>query len=372
MAEIEVVRDWILRGQEDQEGGVLRVPVHPLPFRVGRLPGAHLRLASSRVSHRHAELFERGGVLWLRDRDSTNGTFVNGEPVSERPLKEGDILHFADQQFRLEALESEPMSMETVRFTTTLTGPHPGPIRHTRELVELLRTKAVRVEFQPLVQLCDGAVVAYEALGRGDLPGAPSSPAELLRTAESLGLAAELSAVFRECGLSYAAKLPPSSVTKRPAIFVNTHPAEMDAWEALLDSLRNFRRHEPTLPVVLEIHESAVTDIATFRTLREQLNELDVGQAFDDFGTGQARLDELCEVSPDYVKFDLKFARDLHEASEKRREMVRSLVRMMADMKITTVVEGVETAEEAEVCRSLGFDLAQGYFFGRPAPLERL
>jgi EAL domain-containing protein (putative c-di-GMP-specific phosphodiesterase class I) len=313
--------------------------VRPLPFLIGRLPEADLRITSDRVSHRHAEIFLNGDGLCVRDLGSTNGTYVNGEQVTERALQERDILHFADQQFQLVAERSSPQHMNTMPFRVGL-GPGRKKIQRVKDLVQLLEAGAVRVEFQPLIRFSDGAIVAYEALGRGDLPGAPSTPGELFQAAEGLGLAAELSALFRERQLEVAMNLPPSSAVERPALFINTHPAEMDQWEVLLDSLRAYRHLEPTMQVVLEIHESAVTDIATFRTLREQLDELNVQQAFDDFGTGQARLEELCEVSPDYVKFDINFARDVHLVSEKRREMLRALVHMMSDLKIATVIEG--------------------------------
>lgn len=361
-----------MRGDADESGSVWRTRLWPLPYRVGRELGSSLRLSSTRVSQRHAEFFLRDGRLWVRDLRSTNGTFVNGDRVGERELAAGDILHFADRQFVLEATESASVPMETLRFSRTERGPVAAHIERTRSLVELLRTGAVRVEFQPLVRLADGAVVAYEALGRGDRPGAPCSPGELLGVAEPVGLAGELSALFRERQLEEARRLPGLPSGDRPRIFLNTHPSEMSRWETLLDSLRRFRSVEPDLPVVLEIHESAVTDLDTFCALRKRLDGLGVRLAFDDFGAGQARLEELCEVSPDYVKFDLHFARDLHRVSEKRREMVRALVRMMLDMSITTVVEGVEDAEEATACRELGFDLAQGYHFGRPAPLAAL
>ncbi|MCZ6915507.1 MAG: EAL domain-containing protein [Gemmatimonadetes bacterium] len=364
---------WYLRGQIEEGGGASRIILRPLPFTIGRAADADLRLDSDRVSSRHAEVVLQDSVLVIRDLGSTNGTFINGERVTEKALTDGDVVHFGDQQFQIKSERSQSPMSKTMPFRLGVeAGPGPKKIQQVKDLVRLLETGAVRVEFQPLIRFSDGAIVAYEGLGRGDLDGAPSSPGELFAAAEGLGLAAELSAVFRQRQLLAAANLPPSPAVERPALFVNTHPAEMDDWETLLDSLRAFRRLEASLPIVLEIHESSVTDIKTFRALREQLNELKVQQAFDDFGTGQARLEELCEVSPDYVKFDIRFARDLHLASEKRRDMIHSLVKMMEDMDITTVVEGVENAEEAEACRALGFDLAQGYHFGRPAPLATL
>jgi pSer/pThr/pTyr-binding forkhead associated (FHA) protein len=97
------------------EGGsrLRRIVVDPLPFRVGRLPGLALVLEVDSVSKEHAALLVRGGELYVRDLGSKNGTFVNCERVSERGrlgetvLQEGDIIHFAQAEFRLGRYETD-------------------------------------------------------------------------------------------------------------------------------------------------------------------------------------------------------------------------------------------------------------------------
>src|SRR5512134_2091337 len=85
------------------EGGrqLRRIAVHPLPFRVGRLSGLSLCLPSESISKEHAEIVMRDGSLWVQDLGSKNGTFVNSERVGEARLNEGDILHFAQVEFRV-------------------------------------------------------------------------------------------------------------------------------------------------------------------------------------------------------------------------------------------------------------------------------
>jgi EAL domain-containing protein (putative c-di-GMP-specific phosphodiesterase class I) len=91
--------------------------------------------------------------------------------------------------------------------------------------------------------------------------------------------------------------------------------------------------------------------------------------AFDDFGAGQARLIELTETLPDYVKFDVQLIRGIHAASAGRQKALATLVRLVHDLGIATLAEGVELAEERAACHQLGFDLAQGFYLGRPEPL---
>ena len=102
------------------------------------------------------------------------------------------------------------------------------------------------------------------------------------------------------------------------------------------------------------------------------MRDLDIKLAYDDFGAGQARLVDLAKVPPDYLKFDIALIRGIHTASAQQRQLVDTLVRMVQDFGIAALAEGVECAEEAEVCREIGFDYAQGYYFGKPAPREGL
>ncbi len=108
------------------------------------------------------------------------------------------------------------------------------------------------------------------------------------------------------------------------------------------------------------------------RGLREALTDLEIQLAYDDFGSGQTRLMELVEVPPDVVKFDIRFVRGLPFASQQRIETTRSIIRMVKGLGALALAEGVETDEEAQVCRDCGFDLAQGYLFGRPVPARAL
>jgi FOG: EAL domain len=103
------------------------------------------------------------------------------------------------------------------------------------------------------------------------------------------------------------------------------------------------------------------------QTLRDTLQELDMGLAYDDFGAGQARLAELADVPPDYLKFDIGLIRNIHLATPDRQRMLASLVRMVRELGTAALAEGVETADEHRVCQELGFELGQGFYYGKPA-----
>lgn len=345
-----------------------------LPFLVGRSGACDLLLASGRVSSRHAEIQrDESGGLRLRDLGSTNGTFVNGTRVEAEEgvaVREGDIVHFADEQFRLVVARTEP--------STDSTGDSAGPtqvvsrddipagvFQRMRRLQDLLdEESALFACFQPIVSLADPTSrLGVEVLGRGNLDGETVAPGELFGVASHSGREADLSAGFRRAALRASARLPESL-----HLFLNTHPAEVSSPAALLNDLEGWREVEPDRPASLEIHEGAVADVGDFAQLSREVRDLGVGIAFDDFGRGQARLLEIVEVEPDWVKFDRAWIENLHEASAPRRMMMKRMVRIVEDLGIATIAEGVELEEEAAACRDLGFEWAQGYLFGRPAP----
>jgi EAL domain-containing protein (putative c-di-GMP-specific phosphodiesterase class I) len=357
-----------------------RIALHPLPFRVGRLPGLDLPLASDSVSKEHASFHMRGGELYVRDLGSKNGTFVNSERVSDRgrvgetPLREGDILHFAQVEFRLgrqeiesadeQALEPATRSLGWRTKTVAVAALPKQFVEGATELPDLLRGRRVTVLFQPIVSLPSGALAGLEAFGRGEHPHLPQMPLDLFRVAAGIGAEADLSAVFRQKVFETV-----GSRSDLPPLFLNVHPAELES-PALVASIVEARQRTPQLRLTLDVPESALADRDSVDRLRTELRRSGVGLAYDDFGAGQARLLELAEFPPEYLKFDMSFVRGIDEAPTRRQRLLTSLVSVARDLLVYTVAEGVETPEEADVCMRIGFTHAQGFHFGRPRPLE--
>jgi EAL domain-containing protein (putative c-di-GMP-specific phosphodiesterase class I) len=127
------------------------------------------------------------------------------------------------------------------------------------------------------------------------------------------------------------------------------------------------RAENPDIKITIEIHEAAVTDRASMLHFRKILQEIGMKLSYDDFGAGQGRLLELGEVPPDVLKFDMQLIRGIDTASAKRQELLATLVRMARDLGATPLTEGVETANEHQTCQQLGFELGQGFYYGRPA-----
>lgn len=359
--------DWILEGFLGETKHVVRVPLHTMPFHVGRAPDQHLAIPVDEVSGHHAVLSYDGEHLWLEDVGSTNGSFVNRNRIrGPVALSDGDVLHFATAEFRL--LHQPFAELDSPTITRSfehgeLPQRYYPNVAAFRQMVD---DRRLSVQFQPIVGL-RGSVAepfrpfAFEALGRATQPGIPKSPGELFKMAASLESAAELSRILREIAVAEAGVLPGAPVV----LFVNTHPDET-ATPTLLESIARIQAQAPSIQLVLEVHERAVTDLHHMRELAAALRDHGVALAYDDFGAGQARLLELVEAPPAYLKFDRSMVHGLHLATKQKRQLVRALVAMVVDFGIAPLAEGVETEEEAQLCVELGFQLGQGWYWGRP------
>ncbi len=363
------VEGWVLESPSVDGAPVQQRWIRPLPFRIGRGPEVELSLASPHVSKAHAEIYSDGDSLRVRDLGSRNGTFLNRQPVHDAALSRGDVLHFGDREYRIGQPEADVKGPDDSQKTASWKGPLPSRLSgQAEQMPVLLKKRAVEMVFQPIVELPSRRVSACEALGRGRHPGLPQSPVELFEIAAQVGTRTpvELSRLFRERAVEQVQHL-----TEPPIVFLNTHPAELEQ-PGLLESLEELRTMAPHVDLVLEIHESALAQTDFIVWLRNRLSEINVGLAYDDFGAGQARLFELAEAPPHFLKFDRRFVTDIDKAPSSRQRLLASLVAAARELMVRTVAEGVETAEEATACIEAGFTHAQGYYFARPGPIDKI
>ena len=358
---------WYLEGAIDESGEVCRVPMNRLPFRIGRDVQFELSLPTQAVSWHHAEVVRRGDLLMVRDLGSTNGTFLNEKPVTiEHPLQEGDLLHFATLSFtvgRSEADRTETIAGSTAVVDTSL--PRLMAEKAAR-LQRLLAEEGVTHVLQPIVNLVDRSILGYEALGRGNFEGLPAGIKELFELAKVAEVEVDLSLLLRRHSAKECAKLAGDFI-----FFFNTHPAEIRS-SCLIPSIQETRTAWPDLKIAVEVHESSVTEPQGFQHLRNELERLDALLVYDDFGAGQARLLEIADVPPDFLKFDRSLIQHIDRASPSRRSLVQGLVKMALELDIRLIAEGIETVAEANICRDLGFSFGQGYLFGDPEPAHEV
>jgi EAL domain-containing protein (putative c-di-GMP-specific phosphodiesterase class I) len=353
---------WFLVGPFDSAETTRYLPIYTLPFVIGRREDLALSLASKTVSNLHAEIGEAAGSLVLRDLGSTNGTYVNGQRIrGPVTLHEDDLVQFANMAFRVrqQADYANPQNQTQTDQKNVY-----DRAMALVQFDKLMSERAVTPFFQPIVSLPTKEIVGYEVLARSRLFGL-EMPKEMFRVAAQLNLEVELSVMLRWEGVQTSRAMPGS-----PHLFLNTHPRE-HTQPGLIPSLRMLRENYPDGPLTLEIHESSITDTAQMAEIQAALTDLNIGLAYDDFGAGQSRLNELVDSKPNYVKFDMSLIRGIDTASPQRQQVLATLVQMVCNLGIVSLAEGVETAAEHETCLQMGFDLGQGFFYGRPAPTRQ-
>jgi EAL domain-containing protein (putative c-di-GMP-specific phosphodiesterase class I) len=125
----------------------------------------------------------------------------------------------------------------------------------------------------------------------------------------------------------------------------------------------------------LEVTESALigADDDLLKPLR-RLAEMGVDIALDDFGTGYSNLANLRRLPVSILKLDRSFTRGMQQfpADPVDLKIVEGIVSLAHSLDLAVTVEGVETGAQAEQLRILGCDTAQGWYYARPGPPERL
>ncbi|MGP4002542.1 putative bifunctional diguanylate cyclase/phosphodiesterase [Streptomyces sp. 8N706] len=233
------------------------------------------------------------------------------------------------------------------------------------------------IEYQPLVRLSDGAVHGAEALVRWCHPRrGVLGPDQFIPLAEHTGLIVPLGrwvleeAVRQARDWQFGRSEGPLRVNVNLSPFQLRHPGLVrDTVDVLKDA-----GLEPS-GLCLEVTESALigADESLLRPLR-QLADLGVDIALDDFGTGYSNLSNLRRMPVSTLKLDRSFTRGMQQdpADPVDIKIVEGVVSLAHTLDLAVTVEGVETGTQAEHLRILGCDTAQGWYYARPGPPERL
>jgi PAS domain S-box-containing protein len=231
-----------------------------------------------------------------------------------------------------------------------------------------------RVHYQPVVSLRTGRITGFEALSRWQRPEGLVPPGEFIRVLDETGLILPVNrALLREsCELlrTWHAQFslePPLSMS------VNITPKQF-AQPELASEIGLILEQTGLAPssLQLEIIETiAMGDAEGAGGVLAELKALGVRLSIDDFGTGYSSLGRLRRLPFDSLKIDRGFISHMDEDVESR-EIVRTIIALAHNLDLTVVAEGVETESQMQQLQQLGCEMAQGYFFSRPADAETM
>ncbi|NBX20345.1 MAG: EAL domain-containing protein [Betaproteobacteria bacterium] len=237
-----------------------------------------------------------------------------------------------------------------------------------------LRQALMRVVYQPLLHLPGHQLAGVEALVRWQHPvrGAVS-PVDFIPLAEACGVIAALGQFVLETACQTFEQLQRDlGAAAPPSVSVNLSRAQLRE-PGLVDMVRDALRSADMEPrqLILEVTESLAAQDALVQTTLQELRAMGVALSLDDFGTGYSSLACLHELPVNSIKIDRSFV-NLLDKSEYHRVLIEATLRVAATLKLGTVAEGIETAEQATEMAAMGCQKGQGYWFGRPMDVDAL
>jgi PAS domain S-box-containing protein/diguanylate cyclase (GGDEF)-like protein len=243
----------------------------------------------------------------------------------------------------------------------------------TLQLTHAVERGELHVAYQPIVEAKSGKTTAAEALLRWTHPSlGVVSPGEFIPVAEESGLIIPISEwVFEQVAADMTAWEARGKTLER--IFINISALQFLRGD-LVKRIKDLLERNPSLRgrIGLEITEqAAVRDLTVAVATIDELGAQEVLFAIDDFGSGYSSLSYVQQLPVAKLKIDRAFVIDVPE-NHRNAALVRAAVGMAHGLGLTTVAEGVETAEQRDFLLSVGCDYLQGYFFGKPMLMEQL
>ncbi len=225
--------------------------------------------------------------------------------------------------------------------------------------------------YQPIVRSVTGAISDFEALARWKSPEKGMiSPGEFIPILEELGLSALLDETMLrnvltdiQWKIQAGVEVQPVSVNLSQTDFADD--TLVGRLTALVDEAKV--SHDD---IVFEITESAsveAPEVLTRVIAEFHANGFKVWM--DDFGSGYSSLNVLAQYDFDLIKLDMKFLQSF-SMDGKGATVLRHILAMAQELKMLTLVEGVETLEQFMFLKSYACDRMQGFFFQRPQPLS--
>ncbi|AQZ93369.1 EAL domain-containing protein [Halopseudomonas phragmitis] len=213
--------------------------------------------------------------------------------------------------------------------------------------------------FQPIINLHDQTLFAYEALVRGT---------------DGAGAASILSQVNADNRYQFDQSCRVKAVELAARLNVPCHisinflpNAVYQAATCIRATLEAAQRFNfPTNRLIFEITENEhLVDKQHLKNIIEEYRRQGFKTAIDDFGAGYSGLNLLAEFQPDIIKLDMALIRDIHK-DRVRQAILIGILGFCRTLDIEVIAEGIETAEELAFLQDQGIQLFQGYLFARP------
>ena len=226
-----------------------------------------------------------------------------------------------------------------------------------------------RVFYQPIVSLLTGKITGFEALTRWQKPEGIVSPIDFIAVAEEIGLIIPMNRLLlREACehlKQWQAEFPANPPLTMSVNITTREFAQPDLASGIRDAIE-LTGIDPSC-LQLEIVETiAMGDAEKSGHVLSQLKALGVRLSIDDFGTGYSSLSRLRRIPVDTLKIDRAFISQM-DSDRESLEIVRVIIMLAHNLRLKVVAEGTETQAHIDLLKQLDCEMAQGYFYSRPA-----
>lgn len=232
----------------------------------------------------------------------------------------------------------------------------------------------IKLHYQPITNLQDGAVVGFESLLRFSMPGGKAvSPMSVVSVAEETGLIHLMTLQLLRRACKQLRTWQKSHEGADGLLLCVNFSRSLVLDVGMIDKIHELIKEEGIQPenLVLEITESAMFADNDFAVeFFERLRKLGVWLYLDDFGTGYSSLGCLYRLPLSGIKIDRTFM-CAAAAHKEQLAVLKAVVGIAEALKLKVIVEGLETTEQLALVQSLGVTMGQGYLIGAPCEPER-
>ncbi|HYM53691.1 MAG TPA: EAL domain-containing protein [Candidatus Dormibacteraeota bacterium] len=250
------------------------------------------------------------------------------------------------------------------------------PVRRRLEMRSALELALERnelfVEYQPIVDMATHRLTGVEALARWNHPQLGRvMPADFVPLAEEIGLIGRMGEWVLRTVCTDLAREPGATRDGPPitaSVNVSAHQLQRGLLAQQVATVLAETGMDPSR-LVVELTESTLAGAGEGAEIElEAVHRLGVRVALDDFGSGYSSLEYLGRLPIDLLKIDRSLVESV-DTEPQRQEVLRAVGQVSQQLRLGTIVEGVEREAQRRVLLELGFREAQGFLFSRAVPL---
>lgn len=240
------------------------------------------------------------------------------------------------------------------------------------EIMNGLKNDQFEPFFQPKVDVATGRIVGAEALARWLHPTyGVIAPCAFIDSLEQNGKIDDLTFIMLEKAAAAGRKLHERGRMLSLAVNISLTSLTDTTLASRIIRIIHDAEVDPS-HIILEVTETAaMTEFAYALENLARLRMRGFGLSIDDYGTGYSSMQQITRIAFSELKIDQSFVKDFAE-NEPLRIIVQSNIELAHKLRIKCVAEGVETEKDLKALKSMGCDLAQGYFIAKPMSLPSL